>query len=74
MEPVFGLGQLLFKRKSFLQHVVAFLLIVEGSLNPTVQLVDPARRLDFQTSATVHHLNYFHQPESAAFVRKVFGF
>ena len=44
------------------------------SLNPTVQLVDPARRLDFHASATVHHLNYFHQPESAAFVRKVFGF
>jgi hypothetical protein len=44
------------------------------SLSPSVKLVDAARRLDFQTSSTVHHLNYFHQPESAAFVRQVFGF
>jgi len=44
------------------------------SFSPTVTLADPARRLDFRTSTTVHHLNYFHQPESAAFVRQVFGF
>lgn len=43
-------------------------------LAPQVSLADPARRLDFKTSATVHHLNYFHQPESAAFVRQVLGF
>jgi hypothetical protein len=45
-----------------------------ASLSTAVQINDPARVLDFKTSATVHHLNYFHQPESAAFVRKVLGF
>jgi hypothetical protein len=42
-------------------------------LSPSVDLIDPARRLDFKTNPTVHHLNYFHQPASADFVRSVFG-
>ena len=35
---------------------------------------DPRRRLDFGTNGRVHHLNYFEQPEVAAFVRQAFGF
>jgi hypothetical protein len=34
---------------------------------------DATRRLDFGTNAQVHHLNYFSQPQTAAFIRGAFG-
>jgi hypothetical protein len=36
--------------------------------------IDAARRLDFGTNPVVHHLNYFEQPRTAAFIREVLGF
>ena len=37
-------------------------------------ITDNARRLDFGTNAEVHHLNYFSQPRTAAFIRGALGF
>lgn len=39
-----------------------------------VRIADPSRRLDFGTSTVVHHLNYFAQAKTAAFIRTVLGF
>ncbi len=38
------------------------------------QLQDPQRVHSFGTNGVVHHLNYFSQPQTAAFVRGAFGF
>ena len=43
-------------------------------LSSSVLMADASKLLDFKTSPSVHHLNYFHQADSAAFVRRVFGF
>lgn len=37
-------------------------------------LQDPQRQLSFGTNDEVHHLNYFSQPQTAAFIRRVFKF
>lgn len=38
------------------------------------QIQDPARKLEFGTNAVVHHLNYFSQAKTAAFIRQSLGF
>ena len=42
-----------------------------GSLNDTTNIV-PARTLDFGTTSTVHHTNYFRQTETIDFIRSKF--
>lgn len=38
------------------------------------QIQDPAHKLEFGTNAVVHHLNYFSQAKTAAFIRQSLGF
>jgi hypothetical protein len=40
------------------------------ALSDALRISGPKAVLDFGTSAVVHHLNYFAQPETAAFIRK----
>jgi hypothetical protein len=40
------------------------------ALSDIVKIEGPKAVLDFQTSAVVHHLNYFAQPEVATFIRQ----
>lgn len=39
-----------------------------------VAITNPAQRHDFGTNTLVHHLNYFSQPETLAFIRQKLGF
>lgn len=43
-------------------------------LGGDARIVGPQRRLDFGTNDRVHHLNYFLQPETVAFIRRSLGF
>lgn len=39
----------------------------------TVQITDPARKLEYGTNSVVHHLNYFSQPRTVQFIRSSLG-
>jgi hypothetical protein len=39
----------------------------------TVQITDPARKLEYGTNSVVHHLNYFSQPRTVQFIRTSLG-
>jgi hypothetical protein len=43
-------------------------------LSLAARITDPARRLDFGSNPTVHHLNYFSQPRSLQFISQALAF